>query len=95
MALPYKVVKTVEDSKIFYTEVPSSWETNGILFWPVNDTSAASKALLSKYIKEQTEPTQDWSCSQCVVKGSFYNLLAAKAAAQNLCNLDCTEDEER
>lgn len=94
-AFPYKVVKTVEDSTALYTEVPSSWERDGILFWPVKDNTAASKAYLYKCIKEQTKPTKDWTGSDCVLKGSFMNLQSAKSAAKNLCNLDCTEDEER
>ncbi|KAL9704897.1 hypothetical protein quinque_008415 [Culex quinquefasciatus] len=58
----FKIVQTVEEEEICLTAVPSSWEKDGILFWP-------KKNIISRLVRDaNSTPGIEWTKMACVVK---------------------------
>lgn len=92
----FKVVKTIENGCQLYSDVPSSWEVNNNLMWPVfssRDKGADKK--LNQMKKKLAPPQSNWSRILCEVKGNYQTLEEARDAAKSFSTMKDTEDEER
>lgn len=90
----YKVVKTIEEGKEYFTEIPSLWEEGGILFWPnITDKFNGDKKLLKLKLK-QIPPDKSWKKIPCYVKKTDLSYKEAVEFAENYTSLDDTEAEE-
>lgn len=72
--MPFKIVQTIEDSRLCLSIVPSRWEENGKLFWP------KSRMSIRKLIKvENSKPEKGkWDELPCVKKREFATLAEAE-----------------
>lgn len=77
----FKIVQTVEEEEICLTAVPSSWEKDGILFWP-------KKNIVSRLVRDaNSTPGIEWTKMACVVKRT------AETYAEAESELACMETQ--
>lgn len=80
----YKVVLTVEDGNYMFSDVPSSWESNGTLWWPnISQRTANADKVLNKLKYTQALPQSNWKRIKCSVKGVFPSYEDARAASKS------------
>lgn len=90
----YKIVQTKENGKKKLCAVPSAWEQNGILRWPLvdsNTSAVAAKKLLSNI---NSVPGADWISLKCKLKRRHPTKAAAETEIDSMMpNSDTSSNE--
>lgn len=63
--MSFKIVTTRERGMIFFTAVPSAWESGNILKWPENIRHSERESLRKD---PESVPENFWASYECVVK---------------------------
>lgn len=88
--MPYKIVKTIENGSYMLTTIPDPWESGGVLYWPLTNSSLNK---LRK--KEDSIPEINWKKINCVVKKSgILSYAEARFIEKELSELTSSEAEQ-
>lgn len=92
----YKIVKTIENGCIMFSDVPNSWECDGWLFWPNLSTRDPNAEKKLHHLKlRQAKPENSWTKMPCEVKAEYKNFQDARNSVKMFSQMADTEDEER
>lgn len=91
LKMPFKIVQTIENSKICLAVVPSGWEKDGTLYWP-------NKSRLLTYKMQKQEHClpvyTEWEKCACIKKREFLTFQEAETECSRMEENSDTDDFE-
>ncbi|XP_061717513.1 uncharacterized protein LOC133525237 isoform X2 [Cydia pomonella] len=84
--MSFKIVQTIENGRLLLWTVPSVWESNGILKWPLHKVEKLRRDPLST-------PKDNWRSTGCIVKRNDIPTFQAANINKNMSDLSDTETE--